>query len=201
MRAEVVVAGSGKQLNGWLERSLAKSQYDLRFQQMPPRTGWPKTNSDLFKGFFRSGTKAVILMDDLTELVDWTQVILRQEKGPVLWAVSHLDERIYRDLDMADVKGILTPDIDSVTASCSIKMAIASWQREAKYRRLADKALADLGNRKQIEKAKGILMDRFRLSESEAYDRIRREAMNRRKSMVQIAESILLLEGFENMSS
>ena len=52
-----------------------------------------------------------------------------------------------------------------------------------------------LGERKLIEKAKGILMEKNNLSESEAYSLIRQEAMKKRKSKSDIAEAIILVWG------
>lgn len=50
-----------------------------------------------------------------------------------------------------------------------------------------------LEERKVVEKAKGILMDRQALSEKEAYALMRKESMKKRKSMKEIAEAVLLL--------
>jgi len=50
----------------------------------------------------------------------------------------------------------------------------------------------ELETRKKIEKAKGILMKEKNLSEEEAYNLIRKVSMNRRMSMREIAESIIL---------
>ena len=50
----------------------------------------------------------------------------------------------------------------------------------------------ELENRKSIERAKGILMKDRKMSEEEAYRLIQRYSMDRRKSMRQIAEAIIL---------
>ncbi len=49
--------------------------------------------------------------------------------------------------------------------------------------------------RKQIEKAKGILMKKNDMSEQEAYSLIRQEAMKKRKTLGEIAEAVLLVWG------
>ena len=51
-----------------------------------------------------------------------------------------------------------------------------------------------LEERKLIERAKGILMQRRRLSEQQAYQRLRKSSMSSRKSMREIAEAIILAE-------
>lgn len=46
-------------------------------------------------------------------------------------------------------------------------------------------------NRKIIEKAKGILMEKNRISEGDAYRLMQKEAMDKRKTLLQIASGIL----------
>ncbi|HSW97183.1 MAG TPA: ANTAR domain-containing protein [Candidatus Saccharimonadales bacterium] len=52
---------------------------------------------------------------------------------------------------------------------------------------------AKLEERKKLEKAKGILMRVKGINEDEAFKFIRRESMNKRKTMLEIAEAILLV--------
>ncbi len=49
-----------------------------------------------------------------------------------------------------------------------------------------------LETRKVVDRAKGVLMDRFGLKESDAFRRIQQQSMNTRKSMREIAEAILI---------
>lgn len=51
--------------------------------------------------------------------------------------------------------------------------------------------------RKVMEKAKGVLMRRRNLSEEEAYKLIQKESMDRRKSIKEISEAILLMDTLE----
>ncbi len=48
-----------------------------------------------------------------------------------------------------------------------------------------------LQNRKVIERAKGVLMKRYRWTEAEAFRRLQRGAMNRRTTMVELAQNVL----------
>ncbi len=56
----------------------------------------------------------------------------------------------------------------------------------------------ELEARKAIEKAKGILMRQERISEEEAYDRIRKYSMDKRRSMREVSEAIILGEEIKN---
>jgi two-component system, response regulator PdtaR len=69
-----------------------------------------------------------------------------------------------------------------------------AWARFEELRHLADENAnlkQNLQNRKLIERAKGVLMKRFRWSEQEAFRRLQRGAMNRRTTMTQLAQAIL----------
>ena len=63
--------------------------------------------------------------------------------------------------------------------------------------RLSDEAVAardELAERKLIEQAKGLLMERAGLTEREAFRRLQQESMAKRRSMRQIAEAVLLAQ-------
>ena len=51
--------------------------------------------------------------------------------------------------------------------------------------------------RKIVEKAKGILMKKIGLSEDEAFNRLRRESMNSRKSLKEVSEAVILAGRFK----
>jgi AmiR/NasT family two-component response regulator len=63
-------------------------------------------------------------------------------------------------------------------------------------RLLAEKLAAQeaLETRKLIERAKGVLMKKRGLSESDAFREIQKQSMDRRRGMKEIAEAILLAE-------
>lgn len=51
-----------------------------------------------------------------------------------------------------------------------------------------------LKERKEVDKAKGILMKKEGIPEDEAYRRIQKLSMDKQKKMVEIAEAIILTE-------
>jgi len=67
-------------------------------------------------------------------------------------------------------------------------------------RLLADKAEAfeQLESRKKVERAKGILITRHSLTEDQAYQLLRKQSMNKRKSLKEIAEAIIVSEEISN---
>jgi response regulator NasT len=73
----------------------------------------------------------------------------------------------------------------------AIRVVRARWEVVKELSQSNAALRQELHNRKLIERAKGVLMKRYRWSENEAYQRLQRSAMNRRISMRQLAESIL----------
>ena len=70
--------------------------------------------------------------------------------------------------------------------------AVADAAQEMK-RRLEDRTL--------VERAKGILQQRYRLSEQDAYLRLRNESRRLRRPMRELAEAVLLAEGLDPESA
>ncbi len=50
----------------------------------------------------------------------------------------------------------------------------------------------ELETRKKVERAKGIIMQEFRISEEEAYRRLQRYSMSKQKTMKEVAEALIL---------
>lgn len=82
---------------------------------------------------------------------------------------------------------------DDILLIEALVKVIASAFEQVMLKRRVDSLEEKLQERKLIERAKGLLMKRDKISEKKAYDLIRSEAMKKRKSMREIAEAILLL--------
>jgi len=67
-------------------------------------------------------------------------------------------------------------------------------QRNIKLKQEAVLVRRQLEERKLIERAKGILQQRFGLSEDEAYQRLREESRRQRRTLRQVSEAVLMVE-------
>jgi uroporphyrinogen-III synthase len=68
-------------------------------------------------------------------------------------------------------------------------------EHNAKLRKEASLVRQQLEERKIVERAKGVLQQRFALSEEEAYQRLRDESRRLRRSIRDVSEAVLLVEG------
>ncbi|MBN2680665.1 ANTAR domain-containing protein [Acidithiobacillus montserratensis] len=110
---------------------------------------------------------------------------------PVVVLGAPEDENTMRRAIRAGVAAYVAHGISAQDIAPILKVAAL---RYAEYRQLR-KELADtknaLSERKQIEKAKGILMRDLQIDEAEAYRRMRRLAMDKGKKLGEIAEMVI----------
>jgi response regulator NasT len=72
-----------------------------------------------------------------------------------------------------------------------LQTAVARFQEYQELRRELAETKNTLAERKILERAKGILMKQRGISEDEAYQVLRKSAMNRNKRIVEVAENLI----------
>ncbi|MBI5453564.1 MAG: response regulator [Deltaproteobacteria bacterium] len=111
---------------------------------------------------------------------------------PVVLLTASDDEETIRRAAEAGVMGYLLKPIREEELVPTIELAISRFGEFVMLRKENAELKDALKARKTIEKAKGLLMEREKLNEAEAFARIRKIAMDKRKSMTEIAEVIIL---------
>lgn len=94
----------------------------------------------------------------------------------------------------AVVSTILAKPVREEELVAAVVLSIAAARRVERLKEEVSTLKESIESRKVIEKAKGRLMEREKLSEAEAFRRMQRLAMDRRISMRQLAEAILLTD-------
>ena len=143
----------------------------------------------------------VIIIEKNLELLDGISVakILQNEDldVSVLFFAEKMDKDTIEKLKKVGVKGIITNPIikKNLLATIELSSYIGSSFREIiKEKELISKKFED---RKVIDKAKGILMINESLTEDESYSRIRKYSMEKRVTMREIAEFIIVSNDFK----
>jgi response regulator NasT len=88
--------------------------------------------------------------------------------------------------------GILVKPVDPPTLRATLEVAVCRFQEILSLRREAETLRRTLEARKVIERAKGLLVEMERLSEQEAFARIRQKSMDTQRPMAEIARAIIL---------
>ncbi|MBI5970020.1 MAG: response regulator [Deltaproteobacteria bacterium] len=118
--------------------------------------------------------------------------INRISPTPVVILTAKDDEDTVRRAIEAGVMGYLVKPVRLEELAPAIELAISRFFEWQAVRKENLDLKTELASRKTIEKAKGLLMAKEGMTENEAFTRLRKVSMDRRKTMVEIAEVIIL---------
>jgi response regulator NasT len=129
-------------------------------------------------------------MDGITA----TREIRKKIKIPIIFLTAAYDAETVQKAKEAGIAALLTKPLRKQDLWPAIELAFAHAEEMELLKEQVEELKETIENRKIIEKAKGVLMRSHELSEPEAFRRMQKLAMDKRKSMRQIAEAILLTE-------
>ena len=129
--------------------------------------------------------------------VEAAQLLAEERVAPVLLLTAFSDKEFIDGAREAGVMAYIVKPYGENQLSPAIEVALARFQEFDELQKELGDTKEALLTRKIVERAKGVLMDTANLKESEAFHRIQRLSMNSRKSMREVAETILLTHGVE----
>jgi two-component system, response regulator PdtaR len=143
----------------------------------------------------RSLRPDVVIMDikmPIMDGLDAAKIISAEKIAPVILLTAYSQKDLIDRAKEAGVYAYLVKPFKEADLLPTIEVAISRYlefqEMEAQATDLEDK----LETRKVVDRAKGILMDKYGLKEAEAFRRIQAQSMNTRKSMREIAEAIVI---------
>lgn len=120
--------------------------------------------------------------------------IMESHPLPIIILTSHNGLNTVERAKAAGVMAYLLKPVREEQLRPALEVASARFREFMALRVQNDDLKRTLEARKLTERAKGILMEREGLSEPEAFRRIQKASMERRRPMVQVAEAIILWE-------
>lgn len=129
-------------------------------------------------------------MDGITA----SREIRKKLKIPIILVTAHYDPETVKKASESGVAAFLTKPLRDQDLWPAIELAFAHASEIEELKEQVEDLKETIESRKVIEKAKGVLMRTQGLSEPEAFRKMQKLAMDKRKSMRQIAEAILLME-------
>lgn len=106
------------------------------------------------------------------------------------------DEATIRRAVEAGAMAYLIKPVRGVELLSTIEFAVVRFNEFKLLRKENNELKASIETRKKVEKAKGLLMASEHITENEAFIRIRKISMDRRKTMAEVADIIVMaLEG------
>lgn len=115
----------------------------------------------------------------------------RSERRPIVLFTNDEDTTHVKDAVAAGVSAYVVAGLAPDRIRPILDVAMARFQHEQQLRRELADARSELQERKVIDRAKGLLMQRQGLSEQGAYEKLRKTAMDRGLKLGDVAQRIL----------
>ncbi|KYZ87078.1 ANTAR domain-containing protein [Alloalcanivorax xenomutans] len=118
-------------------------------------------------------------------------LVQRDMPRPIVMFCGQDDEDLIVAALRAGVSAYVAGETDLSRVRGVMRVATARFREYQALREELEKTREALEERKLIERAKGLLMQRRRLNEQDAYTMLRRQAMNTGQPLIQVARSVL----------
>ncbi|WP_093691306.1 ANTAR domain-containing response regulator [Sporolituus thermophilus] len=119
------------------------------------------------------------------------KIISNEKLAPVLLLTAYSQKEIVEKAKESGVLAYLVKPIKEANLFPAIEIALSRFQEFMELERELEEVKNSLETRKVLDRAKGILMDAYNLTESEAYRRIQQYSMSKRKSIREVAQAIV----------
>lgn len=136
----------------------------------------------------------MIIVDAESEARDTLEHVViatRDERRPIVLFTNDDDTSHVRDAIAAGVTAYVVAGMAPERVKPVLDVAMARFQHEEAMRRELADARSQLSDRKLIDRAKGLLMQRHGLPEDEAYARLRKTAMDKGLKIADVAQRII----------
>lgn len=115
----------------------------------------------------------------------------RETPKPIVFFAKQSDLETTRAAISAGVSAYIVDDLPSKRLQSVLEVAIARFQEHQKLKNELEEYKTRLSDRKDVDKAKGILMQHRQLSEEEAYQLLRKMAMDRNMKIGEAARNFI----------
>ena len=125
------------------------------------------------------------------DVLEHIVVMSRDEPRPIVMFASDDAPEIIRDAVRAGVAAYVVDGLEPARVKAIVEVAVARFAEHQRLRERLAAAEQKLEERKLVERAKGVLMKRRGMDEAEAYEALRRLAMERGKRIGDIARQVI----------
>jgi two-component system, response regulator / RNA-binding antiterminator len=118
-------------------------------------------------------------------------MLQRHAPKPVVMFTADGNDRLIRDALGAGVAAYVVDGLAPSRLAPILSVAMVRFEQQSHARQRLDELEQKLRDRKEIDRAKGLLMDKRGLSEADAYALLRQEAMKQGLKLADVARRIL----------
>ncbi|WP_240633384.1 ANTAR domain-containing response regulator [Paenibacillus montanisoli] len=153
------------------------------------RTFHRVANEDEAKGFI-SVADAAVMHVPLERMQHWQSAIAGMKRLPTLWLCS--EKAVPGEIDFGFMlDGVLFSSMNTLEMGVALKWGQRVFLQRKRWAEEREQLLQRIDERKWIDQAKAVLCEIKGITEAEAYDFLRKQAMNERKRIGDIAASIV----------
>ncbi|APX92213.1 hypothetical protein BWR19_04245 [Halomonas sp. 1513] len=132
------------------------------------------------------------------DILDSMTQLNRENPRPVVFFADHHDPETMQSALKAGVSAYVVDGLAQGRVEPIIEVAIARFEAFQSMRQELDRTRTQLTERKRIERAKGLLMRHQSCDEEQAYQMLRKLAMDRGQRIAEVATSVIdILERLE----
>lgn len=142
----------------------------------------------------RAHTPDMIIVDVTApnrDMLEQMRSVSRERAQPIVMFVDETDEALAIEAVRAGVTSYIVDGLSPARVKPIMDVAIARFRAVQELRDELARTKATLVERRQIDRAKGILMNQRGITEDEAYKALRKLAMDKSKRLVEIAEQVI----------
>ena len=131
---------------------------------------------------------------DARDVLEHIVIATRDERRPIVMFTESDDTESMEAAVAAGVSAYIVAGLQSDRIKPVLNVALARFRREQKLLEELSDTKSKLAERKVIERAKGLLMERQRFTEEQAYQKLRSMAMSKNLKLSEVAQRILDVE-------
>lgn len=128
---------------------------------------------------------------DARDALEHVVMATRDERRAIVMFTNDNDSTLARDAVAAGVSAYVVAGLSTERIRPILDVAMLRFQHEEHLRQELAEAKSELSGRKVIDRAKGLLMQRQQLTEQQAYDKLRKAAMNKGLKLHEVAQRML----------
>jgi len=187
--AKFIVSGDDKNALGSIKNTLSADGYNY--------IGYVKEPFSVLRAI-RSHSPQFVIIDVCRRFIELKPVLEVIDEEMLAACVLLLDFRsdeVFEYIKKTHVMTYITKPVYEEALLQMVDLALVNFNRVSQYEEKIRRLNSTLENRKLIEKAKWILVEKEKMNEIEAYEWIKKRSRDSRMPMKDIANAIILTRG------
>ncbi|MDO0944559.1 ANTAR domain-containing response regulator [Chromohalobacter israelensis] len=192
MTVKVLIVDARPERSRALEQALHEAGFDVVTRV--------DEHDDLYAIMTREVPDAVIIDAALPsrDTLEHMGQLGRRFPKPMIMLAEEETPELTREATSVGVSAYVVEDVQPALVRSMVNVAIASFESHRALKGELSKTQTTLAQRRTVERAKSRLMQAHALTEDDAYQWLRKRAMNRRLTIFEVAQAVLATDDSES---